>query len=132
MVVSVHPEEGRLRTKRLRDLKPEHIAVEREGSVEIGNLQMDMADPDAGRMVGRFAHPGLLEDYFEMRRVIRPSIERAPDPWIMTTSARPMARRWDSAAGQRVRSSFYKGLQGTQAKLAPTPRLPKPTPEGHF
>ena len=48
MVVSARGEERRLVAHPRHDVEPEHAVPELEGPVEVGHLQMDMADVDTG------------------------------------------------------------------------------------
>src|SRR5678815_4756514 len=48
MVVAPGRNEGRGGPVALRQLKPKHVAIEPEGAVEVGDLEMDMTDAHAG------------------------------------------------------------------------------------
>jgi len=58
MVVAACAEEGRIVAEALSHLKPQHVAVEREGSVDVRDLEVNVPDVDA--RIDRLAHQPSL------------------------------------------------------------------------
>ncbi len=48
VVIAAGREERGLRAVALRQLEAEHAAVEAEGAIKVGDLEVDVADPCAG------------------------------------------------------------------------------------
>jgi hypothetical protein len=55
VVVAAGRDEGYLLAEALLQLESEHAAVEGEGAIEVGDLEVDVADVDAG--IDRLSHP---------------------------------------------------------------------------
>ena len=45
MVITASREERRLASVTLREFEAQHVTIEPERSIQVGHLQMDMADP---------------------------------------------------------------------------------------
>jgi hypothetical protein len=48
VVVAARRQEGRLRAVALHEVEAHDVAVEADGAVEVGDLEMDMADAGCG------------------------------------------------------------------------------------
>src|ERR1700679_1574859 len=83
MVVSPSGDKGRAGINSVHELEPQHAAVEAEGALKVGDLEVDAPDPDLGMQGaggGRRAHADTLS---RLPRIFNPSGMpdfESPDP----------------------------------------------------